>query len=94
MTRLEQNYDLAVFQLAVYTILTIPAVYVFARSALNKSIHVIGWFHLIGFCSLLLAASGLIIGAGKDSVSPIGLILSAVGISPLLILVESVLREG
>jgi hypothetical protein len=98
MSDLQQNYDLALFQLAVYTLLTPFAFVIFFKVVLKKPsipwLAVLGWFYLLGFLSLLLAANGLIIGAGKQSTSSTGLVLSAVGLAPLFVLVEGVLREA
>ncbi|KAK4495383.1 hypothetical protein PRZ48_013714 [Zasmidium cellare] len=94
-SKLHEQYDLAIFQLAVYILITPFTLYVFGNACTTKRTwYAVGWFYLLGFMGLLLAASGLTIGAGRNNINPTGLILQSVGLSPLFIVVESVIREA
>lgn len=94
-SKLHEQYDLAIFQLAVCILITPFTLYAFVNACTTRRAwYAVGWFYLLVFMGLLLAASGIIIGAGRNNIDPTGLILQSVRLSPLFIVVESVIREG
>jgi hypothetical protein len=100
MVNAQQNRDLAIFQLVVYLVLTPFVLFVFIKVGRRSLRNVPGWiwpisewFWMMGFFGLVLGSSGLTISAGLHSTSTIGLILSAVGLCPLFLAVDSAIHE-
>ncbi|KAE8448754.1 hypothetical protein EG329_008970 [Mollisiaceae sp. DMI_Dod_QoI] len=83
----DHNLDIA--QLAIYTILVIPVIYILCCHRLPG---LLGWLYLCIFCQLRIVGAGLAVGKGPDDTS--AAIISSIGLSPLLLAISGVLHEA
>lgn len=79
--------SLSAAELAIYTILSIPVLYILVRHWPNG---VLGWFYLFAFCTLRIVGGAISLGNNSGSAS----IVSSVGISPLLLAACGILHEA
>lgn len=79
-------------QLAIYAMLSIPVVYCLVKHGRTGFL---GWFYLLGFCGLRLAAAGMENSNKNNSSNSQGtLIVENIGLTPLLLGSIGVLHEA
>jgi prolipoprotein diacylglyceryltransferase len=91
---LPTNTDKAidVVELAVYAILTLPAIYCLIRHGPQG---ILGWLYLIIYCTIRLVAAGLKLKGDLDhTISSGALIVDNIGLSPLLLGAAGILHEA
>lgn len=88
---LDATGKLAVAQLVIYAILIIPSAYVLWKHGWPGAL---GWFYLCAFCALRIVGSALQVQSeGSGSTNTTALIISGVGLSPLMFLSAGILHE-
>jgi hypothetical protein len=84
--------QLAIAQVAIYAILVIPSIYILIKHSwegLN------GWIFIFGFCMLRIIGCALQISDDKNgTISTIPVIISGVGLSPLVLAFMGILHES
>jgi hypothetical protein len=80
--------SLSVAQLAIYTTLCIPAIYVLVK---HRRASILGWIFLFVFCSLRLVAGAISMNNKSNGGASI---VSNIGLSPLLLATVGILHEA
>jgi hypothetical protein len=84
--------DLNTAQLAIYAALSIPVIYILFR---HGRIGLIGWFYILGFCSLRVVGGALSLSSDKSGIpSTTAATISSIGLSPLLLGISGLLHEA
>jgi hypothetical protein len=79
-------------QLAIYAALVIPVIYILFRHGRPG---VIGWFYILGFCSLRVVGGAMSLSSDrKGTPNTTAAIISSIGLSPLLIGISGLLHEA
>lgn len=81
---------LSIAQLAIYLILAPPAVFILVK---HGKLGLLGWFYLFVFTTLRIVGSALQISAG-ESPSSSALIVSSIGLTPLLLAAAGIGHEA
>lgn len=76
-------------KLAVYIVLIQPALYCLWK---HGKTGFLGWFYVQLFCVLRIATGGLGLHGSSTGIS--GVVLSSIGLSPLLLAIAGVLHEA
>lgn len=89
MTSPNSAYASAV--LAIYLVLSLPAVYTAYKHGVQNRLAWLGWGYFILFCILRITGSAMQIADPESSGAAI---ISSVGLSPLIIGAAGILHEG
>ncbi|KAI0179863.1 hypothetical protein GGR52DRAFT_215953 [Hypoxylon sp. FL1284] len=81
--------SLALALLIIYATLSLPVIYLAVKHGVRHGA-IIGWFFLFAFCTLKIVANAIQL---SDPNSPSGLLVSSIGLSPLLAAACGVLHE-
>lgn len=76
--------------LLIFVTLSVPTVYIAFRHGF-RGLAILGWGYLLVFCSLKMVGSGMQLGDNPGSGA---VIVTSVGLSPLLLAVAGVLHEA
>jgi len=79
-------------QLSIYAALSVPFIYILFRHGRPG---VIGWFYILGFCSIRVVGGGMALSSDKSGTpNTTAAILSSIGLSPLIIGISGLLHEA
>lgn len=79
--------SLSAAQLAIYALLTPPALYILIQ---HDKLGIPGWLGLVAFCGIRLVAGA----TSLDHDNPASSTISTIGLSPLLLAALGILHEG
>lgn len=88
------NVDKAIeiFQLIIYAILILPAIYCQSRHGRPG---LLGWFYVVVYCLIRLIAAGLMLKSDTNhDTSTAAMIVDNIGLSPLLLGAAGILHEA
>ena len=80
--------QLAVSSIVIYALLLLPAIYCLWHHGKHG---IIGWAYLVAFCTLRIIGAALEIQNSRSSTAQI---ISAVGLSPLILAILGILHES
>ena len=80
---------LSVAKVVIYIIFVQPAIYIFFKHGTSG---ILGWFYLQVFCILRIVSDAITVNSNKNSKAT--MILSSVGLAPLLFACMGVLHEA